>query len=204
MVNRIKFRPVCFIPVLLVFFALLGWPSAGFAAHDLAQDCYNCHNLQSGQVWAGSYAIWSGKAIGMPSYANPITCDVCHTDYGDRFKVTSESHHPLAVISADTMSSDYDNGVVIRCRDCHNADSVPLTPNLNPDLAPLHYNDLSGNGATDGYPNHDVLAPNNQVNLGDPPHLLAMQLSGAERTVAGSGAYNRVPATTAPTTRPGR
>jgi len=131
----------------------------------------------------------------MSPYSRPITCDICHTDYGDRFKATAESHHPVEVISAATMSSDYDNGVVIRCRDCHNADSVTsLVPNLVPDLAPLHYNDPSGNDNTDGYPNHDVSgAANNQVNPGDPPHLLSMLLSGVQRTVSGSSTYNKVP-----------
>ena len=133
--------------------------------------------------------------MGMSPYSRPITCDFCHTDYGNRFKATSASHHPVAVIAATTMSSSYDNGVVLRCKDCHNANSAApaAPPNLVFDLAPTHYDNTSGNDNTDGYPNHDVLSPNNQTAAGDPPHLLSMLLSGGKRTVSGASTYNRVP-----------
>ncbi|HQT98474.1 MAG: hypothetical protein B7Z62_06140, partial [Deltaproteobacteria bacterium 37-65-8] len=168
--DRSQLRPALHILVVGVALTLLGVAAPTFAAHDLGQDCYTCHNIKSGQVYQGSYSIWSGLSIGMSPYSRPITCEVCHTDYGDRFKATSASHHPVAVIAGATMNSSYDNGVQIRCRDCHNGNSVTtLTPNLIPDLAPTDYLSTAGNTATDGYPNHDVLSPNNLVNAGDPP-----------------------------------
>ena len=192
--DRSQLRPAFHILAVGVALALLGVAAPAFAAHDLGQDCYTCHNIKSGQVYQGSYSIWSGLSIGMSPYSRPITCEVCHTDYGDRFKATSASHHPVAVIAGATMNSSYDNGVQIRCRDCHNGNSVTtLTPNLIPDLAPTDYLSTAGNTATDGYPNHDVLSPNNLVNPGDPPHLLSMLLSGGQRTVNGSDVYNKVP-----------
>ena len=193
----ITIRPVPFVAVLLTALVLLGWPRTVQGAHDLSQDCYVCHNIESGQVWPGSYSIWSGKAIGMPSYTRPVTCDICHTDYGNRFRATSESHHPVEAITANAMTSDYDNGVRIRCKDCHNADSVTaLLPNLVPDLSPTHYDNVTGNDNTDGYPNHDVTAPNNQVNPGDPPHLLSMLLS-ALIAAPSLGVHVRAPAAVA-------
>ncbi|RJP19602.1 MAG: CxxxxCH/CxxCH domain-containing protein [Deltaproteobacteria bacterium] len=192
--DRARFRQVHFIQLLLLFLVFLGWPPGADAAHDLSQDCYNCHNIETGQVWAGSYSIWSGKAIGMSPYSRPVTCDICHSDYGNRFKSTSESHHPVSTIGVGAMVPDYDNGVRIDCRDCHNGNSVTtLTPNLIPDLAPTDYLSTAGNTATDGYPNHDVLSPNNQVVPGDNAHLLSMLLSAGQRTVSGSSVYNKVP-----------
>jgi hypothetical protein len=190
--DRSMHRPALHALVVGVALALLCAAAPALAAHDLGQDCYTCHNIKSGQVWQGSYSVWNGLSIGMSPYSRPITCDVCHTDYGDRFKATSASHHPVAVIAGSTMNSSYDNGVQIRCRDCHNADSVTLSPNLSPDLSPTDYLGTAGNTASDGYPNHDVSAANNQVNAGDPPHLLSM-LSPPNRTVAGSSTYNKVP-----------
>ena len=172
-------RPVHILPVLLGVFLCLGGPQRGEAAHDLGQDCYNCHNIKSGRVWVNSFSIWDNVQIGMPSYANPITCEVCHTDYGNRFKAGSESHHPVAVISGTAMNSDYDNGVRISCRDCHSGNNVRYlpAPDLDPDVSPLNYFGLGGNGPLDGYPNHDAISPPvNQVNTGDEPHLGAMRL----------------------------
>ncbi len=191
--DRSRWKPVLHLAMLLASSVILGWPTWGDAAHDLGQNCYTCHNIETGQVWAGSYSVWSGVAIGMSPYSRPITCDVCHTDYGSKFTASSESHHPVQTIGVGAMLNDYDNGVRVMCRDCHNADSVALTPNLTPDLAPSNYLSTAGNTATDGYPNHDVLSPNNQVALGDNAHLLSMLLSGGQRTVNGSAVYDKVP-----------
>ena len=186
-------RSIVIIPLMLSLLAFLGWPQSGYAAHDLSNECYACHNIEGGQVWSGSHSIWSGTAIGMSPYSRPITCEICHSDYGNRFKSTSESHHPVAVVTANAMTSDYDNGVLIRCKECHNADDVMATPNLSPDLSPASYDNTAGNSATDGYPDHDVVSPDNQVASGDPPHLMSMLLSGGQRTLLGSGVYNKVP-----------
>ena len=184
------FRPGLAVSITILA-AILGWSQIGEAAHDLGQDCYTCHNIRSGQVWQGSYSVWSGTNIGMSPYSRPISCDVCHTGYSSKFNAASESHHPVKVIAGSTMVTDYDNGVLLACRDCHNADSVAKTPNLNPDLAPQSF---TVKGTNTGYPNHDVSGTaDNQLNTGDPPHLLAMRLSAGQRTVAGSGAYNKVP-----------
>ena len=134
--DRSPYRAVLVISALLALVVALGAVPGARAGHDLGQNCYTCHNIEAGQVWSGSYSIWASVPIGMSPYSRPITCDVCHPDYGASFRATSESHHPVAVIADNTMSSDYDNGVVIRCKDCHNADSVTLSPNLHPDLAP--------------------------------------------------------------------
>ncbi len=179
-------RGVLLLALIFITFVgvtLLRSPDRAYAAHDLTQMCGTCHSIKGGNVWAGSRSIWSGKAIGMTSYSRPITCDFCHTSYGQLFTSSSESHHPVQVISGNTMVSDYDYGTTIMCANCHGGDTYnPGTGNLSPDVAPSHYNDTTGNTATDGYPNHDVASPDNQVNPGDPPHLVA--------------AYNNIPSST--------
>ena len=181
-----RFRPAMLIPGVLVLAALLGMPSGGHAAHDMNRDCYVCHNIKGGNVWQNSYAIWSGKKIGMTPYSRPITCDVCHTDYGQKFGATSVSKHPVRVIVLDNTLADSNvygaSPSFIDCRDCHSGNVTAGSPNLNPDVSPLNYSGLSGNGVSDGYPNHDNTIPGytivpaawgagNLVTGGTEPHL---------------------------------
>ncbi len=192
-----RFRPTVLIPLALVaLVSLLLLPRPGGAApHGIGNDCYACHNIRSGQVWQGSYSIWKDKPIGMTTYNRAITCDVCHTNYGtSRFTALSASHHPVQVISGPSMATDNWTTTLILCKDCHNGDTeTTLVPNLVPDLAPRTYTLGDARYPLDGYPNHDVASPDNLVNAGDPPHLLAMRLSAGQRTVAGSGTYTRLP-----------
>ena len=64
-------RPVLPVFLAILVSAFLGWSRTGEAAHDLGQSCYACHNIESGQVWQGSYSVWSGKPIGMPLHEVP-------------------------------------------------------------------------------------------------------------------------------------
>jgi predicted CxxxxCH...CXXCH cytochrome family protein len=161
------------------------------AGHDLGQQCYTCHNIKSGQVWTGSYSIWSSLPIGMPSYARPITCDVCHTDYGAKFTgaASNRSKHPVRIIAGTATAADNTFGTVygtnpayLDCRDCHYGNVTVLSPDLSPDVAPANYLNTAGNTATDGYPNHDntisgyTIVPaswnaQNVVTPGTEPHL---------------------------------
>jgi len=171
---------------------LLSWPPApALAAHDLGQQCYTCHNIKSGQVWAGSYSVWSSVPIGMPAYGRPITCDVCHTDYGGKFTgvAANRSKHPVRIIAGTATSADNTWGTVygtnpayLDCRSCHYGNVTILAPDLNPDVAPANYLGTAGNTATDGYPNHDntiagyTIVPaswnaQNVVTAGTEPHL---------------------------------
>ena len=108
MVERGRFRSA--IPVVVLTAILGAWccPPESDAAHDLSQDCYTCHNIRSGQVWQNSYSIWSGKSIGMRPYSRPITCEVCHTDYGLKFNnvPANASRHPVRIIAGDNTLAD--------------------------------------------------------------------------------------------------
>src|SRR5574341_2512263 len=75
------------VPLVVAALVLLlaGGSSSALAGHDMGFGCYVCHRIRGGNVWVGSYAIDSGKPIGMPSYQRAITCDVCHTDYQAKF-----------------------------------------------------------------------------------------------------------------------
>ena len=132
--ERSRFRPIVLIPLALAALASLLLPRpVGAAPHNIGNDCYACHNIRSGQVWQGSYSVWSGKDIGMSTYGRPITCEVCHANYGTgRFTASSASHHPVQVISGTSTATDNWTTTLLYCKDCHNADSVSLTPNLTP------------------------------------------------------------------------
>jgi predicted CxxxxCH...CXXCH cytochrome family protein len=154
-----KFRIT--IPILgaLATLLLLLSASPARAAHDLGYQCYVCHNIKSGQVWTGSNSIWTGKNIGMPSYAHPITCDICHTEYGAKFTGTNRSNHPVRIIAGTATSVDNtypkNYGVALDCKNCHAGTGTVGTPDLSPDVAPTNYTNLAGNTVADGYPNHD-------------------------------------------------
>jgi predicted CxxxxCH...CXXCH cytochrome family protein len=181
--------------------ALLGMPSGGQAAHDMNWDCYVCHNIKGGAVWQNSYSISSAKKIGMNPYSRPITCDICHTDYGTKFGSTSVSKHPVRIIVLDNTQADNNpygsSPSFVDCRDCHSGNqTTPLTAPLDPDVSPLNYSGLAGNGVSDGYPNHDntitgyTITPaawgaGNVVTPGTEPHLGS--------SYAPTAVYNKVP-----------
>ena len=139
------------------------FPSPSPAGHEMGNQCYTCHNIRSGQVWQGSYSVYSGTPIGMSSYGRPITCDVCHTDYVPKFNNTQRSNHPVRIISGASTVADNTFGKLfgtspafIDCRDCHYGNTTVLAPDLNPDVSPSSYFlGVAGNTGTDGYPNHD-------------------------------------------------
>lgn len=206
---RFKARPVILILAMLAVTALLGVPSPAVAGHEMGWDCYTCHNLQSGQVWTGSYAIWSDKNIGMSPYSRPITCDICHTDYGNKFKatdgpITNRSKHPVRYIQINQTLPDNTYGTVygsnpayLDCGNCHYGNVTVLSPNLDPDVAPYTFRIPPGNAATDGYPNHDntitgytITAASwnsqNVVTAGTEPHLglVYNKIPSADNTAA--------------------
>ena len=188
-----SFRGILPLPILLATAAIfLSWPSApALAGHEMGNQCYTCHNIKSGQVWAGSYSIWSSLPVGMPAYGRPITCDVCHTDYGARFTgvAANRSKHPVRIITGTATTADNTWGTLygtnpasLDCRDCHYGNVAVLSPDLSPDVAPANYLSTAGNTATDGYPNHDntiagyTIVPaswnaQNVVTPGTEPHL---------------------------------
>jgi hypothetical protein len=139
------------------------FPSPSPAGHEMGNQCYTCHNIRSGQVWQGSYSVYSGTPIGMSPYSRPITCDVCHTDYAPKFNNTQVSNHPVRIIGGTGTAADNTGGKLagtapafMDCRDCHYGNATVLSPDLSPDVAPSSYFlGVSGNTGTDGYPNHD-------------------------------------------------
>jgi predicted CXXCH cytochrome family protein len=162
-------RGFLFVLAVGVSVALAGIPA--HAGHDQGMDCYECHSLRGGDIWAGSFSIATSMSIGGSSYSDPLRCDFCHTDKAVEFGSAWESAHPVQLIEGDNVSvmANTASSTALDCHYCHRGNTVVGDP--NPDLAPAYYG-LSGNYGTDGYPDHHVDGtPDNVVNPGDPPHL---------------------------------
>ena len=155
-----------------------GLPAA--ALHDQGNDCYRCHNLESGTVRPGSNSIrLEDNVLGsiptkptrtdlpLPGTGGyPISCDYCHRSTGDipttAFAVKPKKHPVDLIQTGDNTTNPHE----ITCNDCHNGDR---NGSGTPDLTPAT---LTTKTATDGYPDHDnVVAGYTHDLSSNPPHL---------------------------------